>query len=113
MWHICGVLAWQVEHMHTAAALAWHPDGTRLWVGTAAGSLEAYQTCSSCRLYGQSLQVEQHANGQATVASLKDGAFVLQSGSCYTILAGLLLGDLASMPALLKRCMLATVDLHL
>ncbi|KAK9806680.1 hypothetical protein WJX73_007433 [Symbiochloris irregularis] len=64
----------EVKHMHTAAALAWHPDGGRLWVGTVAGSLEAFQTCSTCLRYGESFQVEQHAAGGATIASLKDGS---------------------------------------
>lgn len=62
--------------MCCATAMAWHPDGKTIHVGTTTGALDVYQACRQRLAYGSSFQVAHHLDGSTVVSSTDTGEHV-------------------------------------
>lgn len=60
--------------MHSPTALAWHPEGASLCVGTPTGALDVYEVCRQRLAYGRDFEVAHRLSGEAVITPLPDGA---------------------------------------
>ena len=74
-WHYScpELLCIQVELPSAVTAMAWHPDGSKLCIGTASGGLDMYDAHRPALAYGADFQVAHGLAGGVTVMS--NGAF--------------------------------------
>ena len=66
-------IACQVENMYSATALAWHPDGSSLSVGTTTGALDVYETCKQRLAYGSKFEIAYGLDGATRITPTSTG----------------------------------------
>ena len=59
--------------MYSATAMAWHPDGTALSIGTSTGAIDLYDACKERLAYGQDFELAYGFDGGATLTHLTHG----------------------------------------